>query len=166
MKNNKGFTIVELIVTLAVFSIIMTISIPSFSAWLPRSRIKTSVRHIYNDMNLAKSRAVKDNTVAVIIFNIPNNTYTIFLDTSKNWALDTGETIISTGGLEDDVDIYLTSFPSNTYGFNNRGMPQTPLTGPYEVYLTNPSGLFMGVRVNIVGNITIINSTDGGTTWS
>jgi prepilin-type N-terminal cleavage/methylation domain-containing protein len=166
MNNNKGFTIVELVVVLAILSIIMAISIPNFSAWLPRNRIKTSVRHIYNDMNLAKSRAVKDNTVAVIIFNIPNDTYTIFLDTSKNWALDAGETIISTGGLEDDVDIYLTTFPSNTYGFNNRGMSQPPLTGPYEVYLTNSSGLFMGVRVNMVGNPTIINSTDGGTTWS
>ena len=166
MNNNKGFTIVELVVVLAILSIIMAISIPNFSAWLPRNRIKTSVRHIYNDMNLARSRAVKDNTVAVIIFNIPNDTYTIFLDTSKNWALDAGETIISTGGLEDDVDIYLTTFPSNTYGFNNRGMSQPPLTGPYEVYLTNSSGLFMGVRVNMVGNPTIINSTDGGTTWS
>ena len=166
MNNNKGFTIVELVVVLAILSIIMAISIPNFSAWLPRNRIKTSARHIYNDMNLAKSRAVKDNTVAVIIFNIPNDTYTIFLDTSKNWALDAGETIISTGGLEDDVDIYLTTFPSNTYGFNNRGMSQPPLTGPYEVYLTNSSGLFMGVRVNMVGNPTIINSTDGGTTWS
>ena len=166
MNNNKGFTIVELVVVLAILSIIMAISIPNFSAWLPRNRIKTSVRHIYNDMNLARSRAVKDNTVAVMIFNIPNDTYTIFLDTSKNWALDAGETIISTGGLEDDVDIYLTTFPSNTYGFNNRGMSQPPLTGPYEVYLTNSSGLFMGVRVNMVGNPTIINSTDGGTTWS
>jgi prepilin-type N-terminal cleavage/methylation domain-containing protein len=166
MNNNKGFTLVELVVVLAILSIIMAISIPNFSAWLPRNRIKTSVRHIYNDMNLARSRAVKDNTVAVIIFNIPNDTYTIFLDTSKNWALDAGETIINTGGLEDDVDIYLTTFPSNTYGFNNRGMSQPPLTGPYEVYLTNSSGLFMGVRVNMVGNPTIINSTDGGTTWS
>jgi type IV fimbrial biogenesis protein FimT len=162
--NNKGFTLTELTVTLAVLGIISAISVPSYLSWLPRYRLQTSVRQIYDDMNMARSRAVKNNTVAVTIFDISNDTYTVFLDTSENWALDAGETILSNGTLENDVDITGSTFTNNTYGFNSRGMIKTPAV-PGDVRLTNSSGLFLGVRVTTSGCIEIINSTDGGTTW-
>ena len=165
--NKKGFTLIEITVTLAILGIISAIAIPSYFSWLPKYRLQTSVRHIYDDLNMARSGAVRTNIVAVAIFNIPNDNYTIFLDTSGNGILDGSETVISNGRLEDGVDIYGSTFSSNTLGFNNRGMPATALTGQDDsVFLRNPSGLYMGVRVNTAGGLTIINSTDGGTTWS
>jgi hypothetical protein len=96
-------------------------------------------------MKQAKSKAISTRIVPVVLFNIPNDTYTIFLDTSGNWALDAGETIISSGSMEHDVDLYGSTFPSHTYGFNNMGFPKTPLIGPYEVYLKNSLGDYVGV---------------------
>ena len=161
--NKKGFTVIELTIVLSIIGIISIIAIPSYLAWLPRHELKTSVRHIYDDMNMAKFRAIKSNTVAVVIFSIPDNTYTVFLDSSGNWALDAFETTISTGTLENGVDITGSTLPSHTYGFNNRGMSAS---NPGQVQLTNGSGLLMGVRVNVAGSLSIISSTDGGTTWS
>jgi len=161
--NKKGFTVIELTIVLSIIGIISIIAIPSYLAWLPRHELKTSVRHIYDDMNRAKFKAIKSNTVAVIIFSIPNDTYTVFLDSSGNWALDAFETTISTGTLENGVDITGSTLPSHTYGFNNRGMSAS---NPGQVQLTNGSGLLMGVRVNVAGSLSIISSTDGGTTWS
>jgi type IV fimbrial biogenesis protein FimT len=161
--NKKGFTVIELAIVLSIIGIISVIAIPGYLAWLPRHELKTSVRHIYDDMNVAKFRAIKSNTVAVVKFNIPNDTYTVFLDSSGNWDLDASETIISTGTLENGVDITGSTFSSHTYGFNNRGMSASD---PGQVQLTNGSGLLMGVQVNVAGGLSIIRSTDGGATWS
>ena len=160
--NNKGFTLIELTVTLAVLGIMAAISIPSYFSWLPRHRLQTSVRHIYDDMNMARSRAVKTNADIGIEFNTSNETYRIFIDANQDQTLDAGETVLSTGTLENDVDITGSTFTSgDTYGFNSRGM-SAGTTG--DVYLTNPSGRFLGVRVNTSGCLTVINSTDG-TSW-
>jgi prepilin-type N-terminal cleavage/methylation domain-containing protein len=163
MNNNKGFTLTELTVTIAILGIMSAISIPSFFSWLPRYRLQTSVRHIYDDLNMARSRAVRTNADIGIEFNTSNENYRIFIDANQNQTFDTGDTVISTGTLERDIDITGSTFTNNTYGFNSRGMA-SGTTG--DVHLTNSSGLFLGVRVNNAGGLSILTSTDGGTTWS
>jgi prepilin-type N-terminal cleavage/methylation domain-containing protein len=167
--NKKGFTMIELTVTLAILGIISAIGIPSYFSWLPKYRLQTSVRNIYDDLNMARSRAVRTGTLTVVKFDPANNTYTVFLDTSSpvNWDLDSGETVLSNGLLANGVDITGTTFSFHRLGFNDRGMPAAALTGADDdVYLTNSSGLFLGVRVTSAGGLSIISSTDSGSTWS
>ena len=161
--NKKGFTIIEITVTLAILGIISAIAIPSYFSWLPKHRLRTSVRKIYDDMNMARSRAVRTNSDIGIEFNSSNENYRVFIDTDGDQILDGGETVISAGTLENGVDIIRSTFAANTYGFNSRGM-SAGTTG--DVHLTNSSGLFIGARVNSAGGLSFINSTDEGTTWS
>ena len=164
--NKKGFTLAEVAVTLSILSIMAAISIPTYISWLPKHRLITSVRQIYDDMNLAKLQAVRTNTVAVVIFHPESNSYSIFLDKSVplNYALDSGETVIRKAAtLENGVNLYETTLAANTCGFNNRGMSSTG--GGGQVHLTSPSGLYMGVDLNAAGSISIISSTNHGSTW-
>jgi prepilin-type N-terminal cleavage/methylation domain-containing protein len=167
LKNKKGFTLTELAVTLSIFSIMAAISVPSYISWLPKHRLQTSVRQIYDDMNLAKIRAVKDNTVAFVKFDIANNKYTIFLDTNGNGGMDFSEPRIRENAtLEKGVRITGTSLPAHTCGFNNRGMLPTG-ANPGVVKLTNPTNILMGVEVmNTAGGIRIVTSTDNWVSWS
>jgi len=168
LKNRKGFTMSEVAVVLSLIGIMTAISVPSYISWLPRHRLQTSVRQIYDDMQLAKIRAVKDNnnTVAVAIFTPATNKYTIFFDANGTWSLDGGETILKQDvALENSVTISGTTLPSHTTGFNNRGMLPTGVAGGV-VQLRNPNGLLMGVEVNAAGGIRVVTSTDGWVSWS
>ena len=103
LKNRQGFTLTEVVVTLSVLGIMTAISVPSYISWLPRHRLQTSARQIYDDLNLAKIRAVKDNTDAYITFNALNNTYFVFLDdVTSNGLYDAavpGETILRNNAI-------------------------------------------------------------------
>ena len=160
LKNRKGFTLTELTVTLSILGIMTAISVPSYFSWLPRHRLQTSVRQIYDDMNLAKIRAVKDNTYARITFSTANDTYTVFLDRDGSSSWTTGDTMIKANvALENGVDITA----ANTCGFNNRGMSTT--VAP-QIRLTNPTNIIMRIDVTTAGNISTSTSKDGGATWS
>ncbi len=154
----------EVVVTLSVLGIMTAIAIPSYISWLPRHRLQTSTRQIYDDMQLAKIRAVKDNTDAYITFSILNDTYFVFLDDgTQDGVYNGGETILRNNvTLENGVDITA----ANTCGFNNRGMLPAGVA-PGVVRLTNPTNLLMGVEVmNTAGGIRIVTSTDGWASWS
>ncbi len=156
----------EVVVTLAILGIMATIAIPSFMSWLPRHKLQTSVRQIYDDMNLAKLSAVRNNVNVVVQFVPNSNTYNIWLDTiGNNYSYDSGEPLIRQGAtLESGVNLYQTTLPSNSCALNNRGLPVNSSFG--QVYLTSPSGLYLGVDLNAAGGISIITSANGGGTWT
>jgi prepilin-type N-terminal cleavage/methylation domain-containing protein len=62
-----GFTIVELMVTLAIAAIIISIAAPSFKAIIDNNRVTTATNDFTASIALAKTEAVKRNTNAQII---------------------------------------------------------------------------------------------------
>lgn len=56
---HKGFTLVELIVTIAVIAILAVIAAPSMSSWLKNNKIKTTQGDIAHFLNEARSNAIK-----------------------------------------------------------------------------------------------------------
>ncbi len=63
MKRNLGFTLVELMVTLAVLVILISIAIPSFMNMIQNSRSAALANSIVIALNVARSEAVKRNAL-------------------------------------------------------------------------------------------------------
>jgi type IV fimbrial biogenesis protein FimU len=151
LKNRQGFTLTEVVVTLSILGIMTAISIPSYISWLPRHRLQTSVRQIYDDLNLAKIRAVRANIDSCITFNVGNDNYTVFLDVNGDSTYTNGVDTLIKGPVTLENGVNITA--ANTCGFNNRGM--STAAGPTQISLTNPTGVVTNVNVNTVGNITV-----------
>lgn len=59
MLRSKGFTIIELMVTIAVLAILITIALPGFESMIDKRRIIGAAESIYSDLQLARSESVK-----------------------------------------------------------------------------------------------------------
>jgi Tfp pilus assembly protein FimT len=68
-NNASGFSFIELLVIMIIFSVMASIAIPAFSAWLPNYRLRVAAKDLYSDLQLAKLTAVKQNATSAIIFD-------------------------------------------------------------------------------------------------
>ena len=62
----SGFTIIELMITMMVLGVVVTLSIPSFNDFVLKSRVNSTATDIQMSLLLARSEAVKRNTTVSI----------------------------------------------------------------------------------------------------
>ncbi len=91
--ERRGFTLVELLIAVAIFAILGAISIPTFQSFLAQRRLNGAARELHANLMAMRMQAVTENRW--IALNIDNDhRYTIFRDTNQNGVADTGETLV------------------------------------------------------------------------
>ena len=61
MRLQRGFTIIELMVSITVFAVMAVVAIPSFVGFVDRSRTVTSANSFLNVLMVARSEAIRRN---------------------------------------------------------------------------------------------------------
>ena len=56
-RRTSGFTLIELIVALALFSILMLMAVPTFTQWIRNTQIRSVAESLQHDLRKAKDRA-------------------------------------------------------------------------------------------------------------
>ncbi len=64
-----GVTLIELMVGIALLGIIATLTLPSFTAFLDRSRLDGAIKTLDADLQWARGEAVKRNAVISVAFS-------------------------------------------------------------------------------------------------
>ena len=66
MNRQSGFTLPELMVTVVVVAILITVAVPGFRTMVQNNRITTQVNELVTSLNLARSEAIKRSTVVTV----------------------------------------------------------------------------------------------------
>ncbi|MGR3178934.1 MAG: pilus assembly FimT family protein [Candidatus Anammoxibacter sp.] len=84
MHNQKGFSLMELIIVIAIIGIISAISIPTLFTALHKKRVDQAAQQIVWDLRRARSAAIRHKEDCVVSFS-GMGTYTAYLkNTNKN----------------------------------------------------------------------------------
>jgi prepilin-type N-terminal cleavage/methylation domain-containing protein len=81
MKHQRAFTIIELLIAVAIVAVVLTIAVPSFNQFILRQRLKGINAQLITDLQLARSEAVSRGTIGRVVFdsNASLTCYSIFV---------------------------------------------------------------------------------------
>jgi prepilin-type N-terminal cleavage/methylation domain-containing protein len=125
--DHAGFTIHELVITIAIIAILGSIAIPNVIGWRERAKLRGVFENLRGDMRWARSRAIQEHDVVSVIFS--NDNYQIFLDngaggvTRGDYVREGGEPLLRTRKLTAGViiDLGATTIGGGQTQFDARG---------------------------------------------
>lgn len=151
MEETRGFTILELLVVLAVIAVVSAIVTPNFIRWRNNAKMRDAVDNLMGDLEMAKISAVKENNFVAVLFN-PKG-YRVFVDKANFWVRDDDERLLRDrklpAGVTFDFGHSNWGFTNNRTRFNSRGRANVAGTA----VIVNSGGQQRDVIVSTLGRI-------------
>ncbi|MDO9528840.1 MAG: GspH/FimT family pseudopilin [Syntrophales bacterium] len=138
MRSQKGFTLVELMIVVAVMAIMSAFAFPAFQDWMVKNRLNGAARQVMSDLMEARMKAVKENTtVTVARLNGSDHEYKI-----------------STASEEKTIDIKLNYHDVDITSFSSISFSSRGTASPGGIALTNSSGS-KSITISSAGRVKI-----------
>jgi len=138
----RGFTIIEIGITLLIVGMLLALGLPSFVTWIANTQIRTGGEAVLNGIQLARGEAVRRNmAVEFVLTEAATPTPT------TGWLVrvQKGETVQTRNAKEGSPNAQLVMTPANatTLTFNGMGrvVSNDDLTPAIaQIDLVNPNG--------------------------
>lgn len=157
-NNNKGITMLELMITVVIFGITTTLAFPQFERTMDKLRLKSAGRDIASSLRLARSDAVSRRQQFGVYFDINSRRCILFKDLANLTAFthDAGsDSDMVTTTLPSHVNFGSTSFPSSVVIFKPDGSASN--SGSIGLYSSEGSyGTFTVDVLSSTGRVKLI----------
>jgi prepilin-type N-terminal cleavage/methylation domain-containing protein len=138
MKKTGGFSLIELLIVLAVIAVVSAIVTPNIISWRSSAKLRGAAGNLKGDLEMAKVNAIKENNFVAIKFE--GNADEQLLRTRTLPA-----------GVVFDFSHPNWTFTSHVAKFNGRGTADNG-----TAILTNTKGDEKKIRVETLGRIRIL----------
>jgi prepilin-type N-terminal cleavage/methylation domain-containing protein len=139
-----AFSVMELIITMAIIAIVAGIAYPSFNKMAVNGNLRTAARDIMSDIASLKERAMAENTAFEIPFDKDNNKYIL----RKNSIPPVDESEKSPASFGPGIQLTEAPFGAGTtVSFLTRGT----LSQAGHIKLVNSRGSSAIIRCNLSG---------------
>ena len=151
-RNNKGFTLVELMITISIIGLIAVLSVPNYQRFMHGWRLNGETQQLASALRTARSSAVMKNIDVVFSFDTDEGTYSWFEDMNRNGNLDNGEYESAEYDLGETIEIAAHTLSSTILTFGSKG--STRESG--SITLRNVLNNVRQVRIfGGTGNVTV-----------
>ncbi len=141
MKKNSGFTLLELIIVLALIAIVMTFAIPAMQTFTLNDRLTTNINTLIGHLAYARSEALTRSTQVIVCSSDDGATcggtwsdgWLVFVDADADNAFTAGEEVIRAHvGLGSDNAISATGIGAQII-YDNRGFVNAASVGSLQL---------------------------------
>jgi type IV fimbrial biogenesis protein FimT len=123
--RQSGFTLLELMITIALLAVLLSFGIPNFRDFIRNARMTAAANDVLADMNFARSEAIKRRVPVTLCKSnsdhdacdddddTPFRNWIVFVDDADpvldvsddgDGAVDAGELILRTGSIAPEID--------------------------------------------------------------
>jgi prepilin-type N-terminal cleavage/methylation domain-containing protein len=123
--NDRGFTMLEMMILIVIIGILASIAAPSFFNWIPQMKLKNDARTNLNSLRQARAQAVAKNGQYGVYFDQENKQLYLFKDcdnpSGSTYTPGLDSLVQAPITFDDDVVISSCTFISNTVIFYPNG---------------------------------------------
>jgi type IV fimbrial biogenesis protein FimT len=134
IRSKCGYSLLEVVVVMAILAIISAISYQNYMAWIPGIRLNGAVRQVMSDLISARMSSVKEN-VSVAVSPVNNHSYAITIGSQEPKTFDLQP-----------------NFPGTTLKFTTILFSSRGTSSPRTITIQNAAGI-KTITVAITGRV-------------
>lgn len=87
MSNHRGFTVIELVVTVALVAILAAIAVPAYTTMMTNNRMVGEINDFVGSLHFARSEAIKRGVDVTVCKSLDEQLCTTAGDWSQGWVI-------------------------------------------------------------------------------